>query len=63
MSTRYCIYCCKHKPSGEFKLLARRGSKSSPRYMCFACIDTRRKPREERDALVAIQKEERKNKI
>ncbi len=46
--TRYCQYCCKHKPAEGFKVW--RDAKGMPRSQCGLCQTKRRMSPEEREA-------------
>jgi len=57
---RYCTYCRRHKPDEGFKFI--RHTSGTPRWMCLACQERRRLPREVLEQMAQQEKQERKRK-
>lgn len=60
VAERYCTYCCCYRPPDKFRAVLR--ADGATRLMCQPCVDIRKKPREEREALAKRDSEERKRR-
>lgn len=61
-NTRYCAYCRMHKSGEGFRTTIHHAS-GTPRGMCPSCQDTRKRPREELEALAVRERAERRGEF
>lgn len=61
VAEKFCTYCNSYRPPDLFKVV-RTGRAGTPRMMCQPCVDIRKKPREELEALAKRDSDERKRR-